>query len=117
MFFRSLIEWYVEDLSGPSIQGAEELARCRNALGLKKDAALADDVLEAHQPFFNARRKVVHELDSVDAAGKGTRGRRHRDIAAVGEQCGGALQPLTAFIAPTARTVRTVRKSLGWSNS
>ncbi|GHE13391.1 hypothetical protein [Streptomyces alanosinicus] len=86
----------------------------RNALGLKKDAALTDDILEAHQPFFNARHKAVHELDIVDAAGKGTRGRRHRDIPAVGEQCGCSLQLLTAFITPTARTVR---KSLGWSDS
>ncbi|MFZ3475383.1 hypothetical protein ACODT3_42240 [Streptomyces sp. 4.24] len=113
----ALVDLYVEDLTGPSIQGAKDLARCRDALGLKKDDALADSVLEAHQPFFNARHQVVHELDIIDAAGKGTRSRRHRDIAAVGEQCDGALQLLHAFIAPTARTVRQARRDMGWSDS
>ncbi|MFD5878478.1 hypothetical protein [Streptomyces yangpuensis] len=113
----ALIDLYVEDLTGPSIQGAKDLARCRDALGLKDDPALAQSVLDEHQPFFNARHEVVHELDIVDAAGRGTRSRRHRDIAAVGEQCDGALQLLRAFIAPTARTVRTARRTMGWSES
>lgn len=102
----ALIKLYVNDLTGQSIQGATDLARCRNALGLQKDPNLEQDVLDAHQPFFNARHEVVHELDIVDAAGKGTRSRRHRDITTVGEQCNGALQLLHSFIAPTARAIR-----------
>ncbi|WP_329324597.1 hypothetical protein [Streptomyces luteogriseus] len=113
----ALIELYVSDLTGPSIQSAKDLARCRDALGLQKDPALTTAILEAHQPFFNARHEVVHELDIVDAAGKGTRGRRHRDIAAVGDQCDGALQLLHDFVGPTARAVRQVRRLMGWSDS
>ncbi|PZT71481.1 hypothetical protein [Streptomyces sp. AC1-42T] len=109
----ALIGLYVQDLTGPSIQGAKDLKRCRDALGLKTDAALDDTTLQAHQSFFNARHEVVHELDIIDAAGKGSRSRRHRDITAVGQQCDGALQLLLAFIAPTARAVRKTRSSLG----
>ncbi|MFF2571199.1 hypothetical protein [Streptomyces sp. NPDC058084] len=111
----ALIDLYVEDLAGSSIQGAADLTRCRNALGLKKDTALADAILNGHQPFFNARHEVVHELDLVDPSGKGSRGRRHRDIAAVGAQCDGALQLMHSFIAPTARTLRAARRAMGWS--
>ncbi|MFE6946536.1 hypothetical protein [Streptomyces chartreusis] len=111
----ALIDLYVEDLTGRSIQGGADLIRCRNALGLQKDPALADRILRGHQPFFNARHEVVHELDLIDPAGRGSRGRRHRDLAAVGAQCDGALQLLHAFIAPTARTVRHTRRAIGMS--
>ncbi|MEU4038694.1 hypothetical protein [Streptomyces collinus] len=111
----ALIDLYVQDLTGSSIQGAADLIRCRNALGLKKEAALDEATLKRHQPFFNARHEVVHELDLIDPSGKGTRSRRHRDIAAVGAQCDGALQLLHAFIAPTARAVKKARRDMGWS--
>ncbi len=111
----ALIELYVQDLTGSSIQGGADLIRCRNALGLKQEAALDDQILKGHQPFFNARHEVVHELDLVDPSGKGSRGRRHRDLAAVGAQCDGALQLVHAFIAPTARTVKSARRAMGMS--
>ncbi|WP_228083795.1 hypothetical protein [Streptomyces profundus] len=109
----ALIDLYVKDLAGSSIQGGVDLVRCRNALGLKQESALDDQILKSHQPFFNARHQVVHELDLVDPSGRGTRGRRHRDLAAVGDQCDGALQLLHAFIAPTARTVKSARRAMG----
>lgn len=102
----ALIELYVEDLTGSSIQGSKDLSRCRTALGLDQEADLDDAVLQSHQPFFDARHEVVHELDLIDPSGKGTRGRRHRDLAAVGEQCDGALHLLYAFIAPTAKAIK-----------
>ncbi|MCF1592382.1 hypothetical protein [Streptomyces muensis] len=111
----ALIDLYVQDLTGSSIQGAADLIRCRNALGLKQEPALDDAILKGHQPFFNARHEVVHELDLIDPSGRGTRGRRHRDIAAVGAQCDGALQLMHAFIAPAARAVKAARRSMGWS--
>ncbi|MFG2800599.1 hypothetical protein [Streptomyces pseudovenezuelae] len=111
----ALVDLYVEDLTGSSIQGAKDLTRCRNALGLKKDSALDGAILDGHQSFFDARHEVVHELDLVDPSGKGTRSRRHRDLAAVGAQCDGALQLMHAFIAPTARTVKAARRIAGGS--
>lgn len=62
--------------------------------------------MESHQEFFNARHDVVHKLDLVDPSGKGSRGRRHRDIAAVGQQCDQALRLVYDFITPTARAVK-----------
>ncbi|MDA5145887.1 hypothetical protein PEM37_30690 [Streptomyces sp. AD681] len=108
----ALIDLYVQDLTGSSIQGGADLIRCRNALGLKNDPALDDQILKSHQPFFNARHEVVHELDLVDPSGRGTRRRRHRDLAAVGAQCDGALQLLHAFVAPTARAVKAAHRAM-----
>ena len=105
----ALIDLYVQDLTGSSIQGWKDLSRCRDALGIN-GSGLDDDDLETHQDFFDARHEVVHELDLVDPSGKGTRSRRHRDIAAVGQQCDRALHLLYRFIAPTAGTVKGVRK-------
>jgi hypothetical protein len=101
----ALIDLYVQDLTGPSIQGADDLKRCRDALGLTGDR-LTDEVLKSHQDFFDARHEVVHELDLVDPSGKGSRGRRHRDIAAVGQQCDRALHLVYDFIKPTAHAVK-----------
>lgn len=110
----ALIDLYVQDLTGSSIQGGADLFRCCDALGLKSDPDLDDALLKGHQPFFNARHEVVHELDLIDPSGRGSRIRRHRDLAAVGDQCDGALQLLHAFIAPSVRAVRQVHRSLGW---
>lgn len=101
----ALIDLYVTDLTASSIQSWQELQTVRDALGITSDQ-LEDDVLKTHQPFFSARHEVVHELDLIDPSGKGSRGRRHRDITAVGEQCDGALQMLEDFINPTARAIK-----------
>jgi hypothetical protein len=105
----ALIDLYVQDLTGSSIQGWKDLAQCRDALGIT-GSGLGDGDLETHQDFFDARHEVVHELDLIDPSGKGTRSRRHRDIAAVGEQCDRALHLLYRFITPTAVAVKGVRK-------
>ena len=105
----ALIDLYVQDLTGPSVQGWKDLAKCRDALGIT-DSGLSDDDLQTHQDFFDARHEVVHELDLTDPSGKGTRGRRHRDIAAVGQQCDRALQLLHRFIAPTATAVKAIHR-------
>lgn len=106
----ALIELYVTDLTGPSIGGAEDLIKVRKALGLTSDQ-LTDDVLKHHQPFFDARHEVVHELDLIDPSGKGSRDRRHRDIEAVGGQCGGALQVVEEFIRRTATAIKAVHRT------
>ncbi|MGP3978998.1 hypothetical protein ACTWQF_34285 [Streptomyces sp. 8N114] len=51
-------------------------------------------------------------LDLVDPSGKGTRGRIHRDIAAVGEQRDGALRLLYDFITPTVRAVKQAQRGM-----
>ncbi|WP_255308231.1 hypothetical protein [Streptomyces marincola] len=108
----ALIDLYVEDLTGASVQGWKQLARCRDALGID-GPALTDDVLRTHQDFFNARHQVVHELDLVDPSGRGSRSRRPRDLTAVGQQCDRALHVMYDFIAPTAKAVKAVLRSAG----
>jgi hypothetical protein len=50
----ALIDLNVQDLTGSSIQGGDDLIRCRNALGLKQEPALDDQILKSHQLYFNA---------------------------------------------------------------
>jgi hypothetical protein len=107
----ALIDLYVQDLTGSSIQAWKDLARCRDALGIT-ESKLSDDDLQTHQDFFDARHEVVHELDLIDPSGKGTRSRRHRDIAAVGQQCDRALQLLYRFISPTAIAVKRIHRTV-----
>lgn len=101
----SLIDLYVQDLAGSSIQGSKDLTRCRDALGIS-GSGLEDAALQTHDDFFSARHEVVHELDLVDPSGKGSRSRRHRDLAIVGKQCDDALRLVFDFIAPTAVALR-----------
>ncbi|MFB7123712.1 hypothetical protein [Kitasatospora sp. NPDC056273] len=108
----ALMDLYVQDLTGASIQSWKELRAVRNALGISSDR-LDDAVLQTHQSFFDARHEVVHELDLIDPSGKGSRGRRHRDLAAVGDQCNGALCLLTDFINPTAQAVKAAWAASG----
>jgi hypothetical protein len=109
----ALIELYVQDLTGTSIQSWQDLSRVRDALGLAGTAHLDDAVLQMYQPFFNARHQVVHELDLVDPSGKGSRGRRPRDLVEVGAQCNEALHMLAGLIKPAAQAVKEVRAELG----
>ncbi|MFB4303852.1 hypothetical protein [Actinomadura sp. NTSP31] len=102
----ALIELYVADLTAASIQGAKDLIAVRKALGVRGEQ-VSDQVLKDQQPFFNARQEVVHELDLVDPSGKGTRSRRHRDIEAVGAQCGQVLLLVSEFVTLTATAVKS----------
>lgn len=50
----ALIDLYVQDITGSSIQGWKDLAKCRDALGIT-GSKLDDSDLKAHQDFFDAR--------------------------------------------------------------
>lgn len=111
----ALIDLYVQDLTGTSVQSWKDLKRVREALGLA-EAHLEDAVLEMYEPFFVARQQVVHELDLVDPSGKGSRGRRGRrprDLPVVGKQCSDTLLMLAGFIKPAAQAVKQVRAAIG----
>jgi hypothetical protein len=108
----ALIDLYVQDLTGTSVQGCGDLSRVRDALGLR-GANLEKAVLELYEPFFVARHQVVHELDLVDPSGKGSRGRRPRDLVEVGRQCNDALLMLAGFIKAAAEAVKKIHAELG----
>ncbi|WP_216209768.1 hypothetical protein [Amycolatopsis aidingensis] len=102
-----LIELYVEDLAGSSLQGYTDLIRVRDALGLT-DATLADEHLEALKDFFAARNEIAHELDLLDPTGRGDRGRRHRDMGTVGNQCDRVIHVIEDFLRATASALKAL---------
>ena len=56
-----LISKYAEELSGSSLQSKEEIMKTANALGIDLQLSKAD--LEKLKEVFNARNKIIHELD------------------------------------------------------
>jgi hypothetical protein len=103
-----LIDLYVADLTA-SLQDWTDLRKVRDGLGLAQEAAginLTDPRLETLKDFFAARNEIVHELDLVDPSGRGSRGRRHRDTAAVGSQCSEVLTIVEAFLRAAGAAVK-----------
>lgn len=69
-----LIEEYIEDLTGGSLQSVDELFRAAKALGV--DPAEVGVDARKLRPVFEARNQIIHELD-IDLEGK-RRKRRQR---------------------------------------
>jgi hypothetical protein len=72
-----LIDEYIQDLTGGSLQSPEELMRTANALGISPDQA-GIDATRLH-PIFKARNEIVHELDINFNAPRRRRNSRSRD--------------------------------------
>ena len=68
-----VIEEYIRELTGSSLQSPDELLRTAAALGV--DPAAAGIERKALKPIFDVRNKIIHELD-IDLAGA----RRKRNI-------------------------------------
>lgn len=74
-----LVEEYVRELTGDSLQSAEQLFRAARALGLKTDS-LGIDSKELRE-IFVARNQIIHEMDiSLERSGAGVRKRRSRTV-------------------------------------
>ncbi|MGQ0669896.1 MAG: hypothetical protein ACT4PO_09530 [Actinomycetota bacterium] len=73
---QAIIEAFVEDLTGGSLQSAEELLRVCDAFGIGDDG-LKGRVLTLKEAFL-ARNEIVHEMDLM--LRRGGRGRRTRTI-------------------------------------
>lgn len=65
----ALIDLYVTDLTGSSIQGWKELKAVRDALGIPS-TDLDDSALQIHQPFFNARHEASTNSTSSTPPGR-----------------------------------------------
>ncbi|MBB3662610.1 hypothetical protein FB384_001514 [Prauserella sediminis] len=100
-----LIELYVLDLTGASLQSPKDLMRVRDGLGLKVES-LADSHLEELADFFVARNHISHELDLIDPSGSGRRNRRHRDLMAVGKQCDQIIHVVQDFLRGAAAATK-----------
>ena len=76
---KRLIEEYIRELTGESLQSAEEIARTTAALGLNyKDLEL--DIIRLKE-IFGIRNKIIHELDiDLDAPKRKRRVRSQADL-------------------------------------
>ena len=77
---RQVIEEYILDLTGVSLQSAEELFRAVKALGLDPQAVGIDR--KSLKPIFDVRNRVIHEMDINFGHPK-----RNRQTRSMGEMC------------------------------
>jgi hypothetical protein len=85
-----LIGEYVYDLTGSSLQSAEEVDKTSRALGVE-DAGLLRQIADL-RPLFVARNEVSHELDLQELERPGDRTRRGRGLTQTAEMCSGGLE-------------------------
>lgn len=84
---QALVEGFVQDLTGGSLQSAEELDRVCEAFGIE-DKDLRRDVNSLGE-VFRARNQIIHELDLNPWPGGRTR--RDRDIGSMTTMANQAL--------------------------
>ncbi|MGV9965084.1 hypothetical protein ACWDU3_14280 [Streptomyces olivaceus] len=99
----ALIDDYVCELTGSSLQSAEQIQKVAGALGVT-DAKLRKRIGEL-KPLFVARNEIVHELD-LRAPGKpGDRHRRVRSIGKTKEMTHHGLETTQQIINSVAKTL------------
>lgn len=76
-----LLEDYVHDLTGSSLQSAGELAMASKALGIKSTDLLPRDVMTRLKDIFAVRNCIIHELDVYFGGRQGQRQRNSRQKA------------------------------------
>lgn len=76
----ALIEEYIVDLTGSSLQSAEELSRAASALGLNPNLVGIDK--GRLKPIFAVRNRIIHELDvNLDAPTRNRESRKRDSMA------------------------------------
>lgn len=77
---QELIEQYVTQLTGSSLQSASELTKASKALGISTDDVFAVDASDLRK-IFRIRNAIIHELDvNFDAAKRNRESRARDDI-------------------------------------
>jgi hypothetical protein len=85
-----LIEDYIYDLTGSSLQSAEEVGRVAGALGIN-DAPLRRRIDDLKN-LFVARNEISHELDLQRPEQPGDRTRRTRPLRRTKDLCQEGLE-------------------------
>lgn len=80
-----LIDDYIYDLTGSSLQSAEEVGKAAGALGIN-DPVLRKSIDEL-KPLFVARNEISHELDLQELDRPGDRRRRSRAMGPTKDLC------------------------------
>jgi hypothetical protein len=100
-----LIEDYISNLTGSSLQSAEELSKTAKALAIQpQDAGINAKELK---PIFDCRNKIIHELD-INLEGK----YRKRNVRSESKM----LQYTNALISVAEELVKAVDKRLKTSD-
>ena len=92
----ALIDRYVADLTGDSLQSSAQLFKTAKALGLS-DAQVKKSKDRLDQ-FFKARNQIIHELDLQHTAKQGDSSRRPRKIGITRDDCSLVLATGQEFI-------------------
>lgn len=85
---KGLLKFYLRERTKASFQGSGDLVvRVKGVLGIS-NSEVPDSVLEQLKPFFEARNKIVHEMDLEDPEKKKDSVKRvHRYTEVVARQC------------------------------
>lgn len=102
-----IIEAYIADLTGESLQSAEQLHKVCAAVGID-DANLRQRVNDL-RPVFAARNEIIHELDLT--ADQARRRRRHRAIGSMVQWASDALEVAQMIVNSTSESLQ--RAGLG----
>jgi hypothetical protein len=93
---KALIDRYVADLTGDSLQSSDQLFRTAKSLGISS-THLKDNKAQLDQ-FFRARNEIVHELDLQHTAKRGDSSRRSRKLKATVADCNLIFKTAQTFI-------------------
>lgn len=74
-----LIEDYIDDLTGSSLQSLEQIRRASKALGIADEEEIRNYITEVRE-LFEARNHIAHELDLQHPEKRGDRARRSRKL-------------------------------------
>ena len=100
-----LIEDYVYELTGSSLQSAEQVELTARALGIAEENALLGRV-RGLRPLFDARNEVAHELDLQRPDAAGVRTRRSRALPATTALCSDGLEVAQLMLNAVAELLR-----------
>jgi transcriptional regulator GlxA family with amidase domain len=104
-----LVEFYFGERTRASLQGSNDLkTRVRSVLGIPR-SQVADAQLEALDPFFTARNKIVHDMDYKDVGGASI-ARVHRQRDHVVAMCDGVFGLASAVLSATAVVLREAKQ-------
>jgi hypothetical protein len=92
----ALIDRYVADLTGDSLQSSGQLFKTAKSLGLA-DAQLRKNKDRLDQ-FFTARNQIIHELDLQHTAKQGDSSRRPRRLSITRDDCSLVFETGQQFI-------------------
>jgi len=100
---QNLVDSYIYEITGSSLQSFEELAKAAGALGIKIDI-LTEKKTELVE-VFKTRNKIIHELDVKFEAQQGVRERNNRTKTQLEDEAKLLLSIAEKFIAAVDKKI------------